>query len=386
MRPSALFLLPLVLTAGTPAGAPDGLRQSLETLRRVGLHNRGSREAAAAWKTVAAADPDQLPLLLGGMDGASPLARNWIRSAVEDVLDRTKAERHSLPLQGLEAFLLDRKHDPQARRLAYELIAESDARAADRFLPGMLDDPSPELRRDAVARLLDRAEKLQKDRKKEEAVPLFRQAFASARARDQLDRAAKALKTLGYPVDLAAHLGLIADWKVIGPFPGSPEQGLDTVYPPEKSIDLDARYEGKKGKVRWKDYVTKDPYGVVDLNAAVGDEPAAVGYALAEFTAARPRAVELRLGCYNAFKLWVNGDLVLDRRDAFTGMSLDHYVGKAHLRAGKNRILVKLYREDPPPPTPKWWRFQLRVCDDDGRAILSTTRPPTPDAGNKDRG
>lgn len=386
MRPCVVLTL-VLMSVGPAVGAePAGLETSLEALRHVGPHNRGSAEAAAAWKTVAAADVSQLPVLLGAMDGASPLARNWLRSAVEEVLDRAKAGRRPLPLKGLEAFLLDRRHDPQARRLAYELVTEADAGAADRFLLGMLDDPSPDLRRDAVARVLDRAERLRKDGKNDEALPLLREAFAAARSQAQLDQAARRLRELGRPVDLAAHLGLIADWKVIGPFSCERDKGLDRVHPPEQKVEPDAVYEGKGGKVSWKDYVSKDPYGVVDLNAAVGNHPASTAYALAEFTAAQARDVEVRVGCYNAFKLWVNGDLVLDRRDAFTGMNLDHYAGKARLRPGKNLLLVKVCREDPPPPAPRWWRFQLRVCDDNGTAVLSTTRPPRNEPGKGEGG
>jgi hypothetical protein len=374
MRP-AVFLTLSVLLAGQAARAePSGLQQSLEALRRAGPHAQGSREAADAWKTVAAADVGHLPELLAAMDGANPLARNWLRSAVEQVLDTAHSKHQSLPVKPLEAFLLDRKHDPQARRLAYELIVDADPKAPARFLPGMLDDPSPDLRRDAVARALDQGEQLQKAGKKDEALALYRRVFAAARGQTQFDQAAKRLRDLGENIDLAAHLGMVMDWWVVGPFPDRDERGLDEVFPPEKQIDRAAAYDGKGGKVRWKEYVTQDAHGAVDLNTALRDEPAAVGYAVTEFTAARPREVELRVGCYNAFKLWLNGELVLDRRDAFTGMSLDHYTGKAHLKGGKNVLLIKVCREDL-PPVPKLWKFQLRVCDEDGAAVLSTTRP-----------
>src|SRR5262249_26880584 len=203
----------------------------------------------------------------------------------------------------LEVFLRDTKHDSQARRLAYDLLVETDPRAADRFLPTMLDDPSLELRRDAVARALEQAEKVAAD-KKDEAGPLFPQNLAAARDRDQIDRAARRLRDLGQPVDLPTHLGLITDWKLIGPFPNAEQKGVDAVYPPEKQIDFTAEYDGKAGKVRWTNYVSKDNYGVVDLNAGVGQHVDAVGYAATEFTSKEARDVEIRLGCFTAFKLW----------------------------------------------------------------------------------
>src|SRR5262249_62088785 len=115
-----------------------------------------------------------------------------------------------------------------------------------------------------------------------------------------------------------------------------------------------------------------------DLNAGVGEHLDSVGYAATEFTSKEARDVEIRLGCFTAFKLWANGELVLVRGDAYTGMRLDHYVAKVHLKPGKNMILLKSCQADPPPPLPKHWRFMLRVCDAGGAAILSTTRPATP--------
>jgi len=111
------------------------------------------------------------------------------------------------------------------------------------------------------------------------------------------------------------------------------------------------------------------------LNIGIGEHTEAVGYAATEFTSAAARDVEVRIGCYTVFKLWVNGELVLHRADAYTGMSFDHYRVKIRLRDGKNTLLMKVCNDVPPPQVPKLWRFQLRVCDADGAAILSETRP-----------
>ena len=71
----------------------------------------------------------------------------------------------------------------------------------------------------------------------------------------------------------------------------------------------------------------------------------------------------------------MNGEMVLERGDAYTGMSFDHYVARVHLKPGKNRILMKLCRDQTPPQVPNIWQFQLRVCDETGAAILSANRP-----------
>jgi hypothetical protein len=365
----------VVLPAVVHSAEGEDLKSATQTIRRVGPEGKGSAEAAGAWKVLARTPIEQLPQLLAGMDGATPLARNWIRAAVDEIVDRAEREKKPLPTGALERFLVDTSHDPQARRLAFDLLVKQDKTVGDRFLPKMVNDPSPELRRDAIGRLLDEAEKLFSAEKKADARPLFQQAFAAARDKDQIDKAAKRLIDLGQTIDLAKHLGFILDWKIVGPFANVEQKGVETAYQPEKALDFKAEYDGKEGKVRWKDYVSKDEYGIVDLNIGVGPHTEVVGYAVTEFTSATARDAEVRIGCYTVFKLWVNDALVLHRADAYTGMKFDHYRTKIRLREGKNRLLMKVCTEVPPPQLAKLWRFQLRVCDADGAAILSTTRP-----------
>ena len=89
----------------------------------------------------------------------TPVMANRLRSSIDQVLADAKKEKKDLPYPDLELFIRDRTHDPQARRLAYELVAEHDKTTAERFLPKMIDDPSPAFRCDAVARVLELGEK-----------------------------------------------------------------------------------------------------------------------------------------------------------------------------------------------------------------------------------
>ena len=175
----------VVAALGAPASGGD-LARSISDIRAAGPNGQGSAVAAKAWKRVADADASDLPALLAGMDSASSLARNWLRAAIDPVLERATAANKPLPFAELEAFLRTRRHDATARRFAYELVLKNDPAAADRLLPGMLDDPSPELRRDAVARVLADAARLVKEKKSAEAEAQFRRALAAARDFDQL--------------------------------------------------------------------------------------------------------------------------------------------------------------------------------------------------------
>jgi hypothetical protein len=351
---------------------PD-LKNAIATVRRAGPDGEGSDAAAKAWRQLATAGADDLPALLAGMDGASPLARNWLRSAIDCVLERAASTKQPLPTGALDAFLREMTHDPQARRLAYDLLCGDDPKAPDRYLPGMLDDPSLDLRRDAVARVLAQADTLAAANKAA-ALPLYRDALAAAREQRQIDAAARKLRDLGEKVDLPTRLGMVMTWKLIGPFPNKDGKGMVTVYPPEKLLDFAAAHDGKAGRVKWLDYTSTDDHGLVDLKKALKDHAEVVAYAAAEFQSKDARAVEIRLGCYTGFKLWVNGELVLDRGDAYTGMQLDHYVARARLKAGKNVFLLKVAQDEPPPNLAPMLRFQLRVCDASGKAVLAADR------------
>jgi hypothetical protein len=126
-----------------------------------------------------------VPVILAAMDGANELALNWLRAAVDSIAERQLAASRKLPVAPLERFLQDTRHHPRARRLAYELIARADPATAQRLIAGMLNDPSTELRRDAVQRVADEATKLRAAGRTNEAVPKFQTALNAARSVDQ---------------------------------------------------------------------------------------------------------------------------------------------------------------------------------------------------------
>jgi outer membrane protein assembly factor BamB len=376
------------LAAESPSSqAPPGPGESLpaptiesllETLRAVGPHGVGHREAASAWARLAKADASQLPSLLAALDGANPLAANWIRTAVDAVAERALRTGRPLPAAAFERFVLDTKHEPRARRLAYEWLVRVDPEARARIIPSMLNDPSLEMRRDAVARLIDQAASV---RDTAQAVALYGQALAAARDLDQVTQIADRLRQLGQPIDVARQLGYIVHWKVIGPFDNTAGRGFAQVYPPEQEYQPDAVYQGKHGQVRWTDYVSHDDFGMVDFNKAFQEEKAVVGYAMTEFVSDKSRQVEIRMTSFNAPKLWVNGKLVAEYHVYHSGGQPDQYVNRVALVAGKNRILVKACHNELTADWAREWGFKLRVCDSLGTPVLSTDRPAPPVSG-----
>ena len=354
------------------------LSKPLDTLRAVGPFGQGNRAAEQAWRELSKADAKELPEILAALDGASPLASNWIRSAIDTIADRA-IKAGQLDAAPLEKFALDRQHSPRARRLAFELLAKVDTTAPQRLIPGMIDDPSLEMRRDAVARLLDEAAPKLDGGDKDAAKKLYSAALAGARDPDQVKLIAERLEKLGDRVDLPRHFGFIMDWQVIGPFDNTGETAFDIAYPPEKAVDLAAAYPGKLGEIRWIEAKTNDPYGAIDLNKTLGKNNGVVAYAFAKFQSAADQEVDLRLSTVNANKIWVNGQDVGKFAVYHAGEELDQYIVRAKLRKGENTILLKILQNEMKESWAQDWKYQFRVCDASGTAILSTDRPPTPE-------
>jgi hypothetical protein len=349
----------------------DELSDALAKLKAVGPNAQGHRAAQEAWQVAAKADAARLTEMLAALDDAGPLAANWIRAAVEAVGQRAAAAGDRSIAPALEKFTLDTTHAPRARRLAYDLLVRIDPTTPDRLMPGFLNDPSVELRRDAIDRVVAEAEKATDEATKKAR---YATAFVSARDVDQIKDLAEKLKKLGNEVDLPSHFGFVMKWHVIGPFDNVGGKGFSVAYPPETEIKLDAKYPGKSEEVAWKEHTTVDPYGMVDLNAVLGKNKGAAGYAVAEFRSDAEHPVELRLGCINAVKLWVNGKLLDSREVYHSGTQIDQYISRTTLKPGVNVILVKICENEQTESWAQDWQFQLRVCDAVGTAVLSQDR------------
>ncbi len=360
------WIIAAILIMQGTAGAAE-LSTALKQLRAVGPKGAGHKEAGVAWKTVAAAPASDLPTVLAAMDGAGPLAENWLRSAAETIAQRQQAE---LPIAQLEQFLSETSHAPRARRLAYELIAAVDSGAQQRLIPGLIDDPSLELRRDAVAMQIKSADKALAADDKAACIAAYRKAFYASRDLDQVKACAEKLKTLGETVDLPAHFGFVKRWYVIAPFDNKETKGFDVAYPPETApFTANATYDGTSGEVKWVEHTTTDDYGQVDLNKVLAKHKGAIAYAYATFDAPEACTAEVRLGCINGNKLWVNGELVFANHVYHANQAVDQYVGQVKLKQGLNTILLKVAQNEQTESWAQDWSYQLRICDAVGTPI-----------------
>jgi hypothetical protein len=369
----------LLTTAATPVLAAD-IDPQIQTIQAVAARGAGHPEAIAAVKRLSQTGPESLLPILAAMGDANPLAANWLRGAFETIADRALRDGNTLPTDRFEEFILDRSHDPRARRLAYEWLAKVDPTAPDRIIPVSLDDPSAEMRRDAVARALHSAEQLAASGEVAAAQAEFRKALSGAVDGDQVTAITKDLEKLGVEVDLVAHFGLLTEWQLIGPFDNKGGIGFAAVYPPEMTTDLAAEYEGQLGKVRWEPHhaaapggeINMDSVGLFDISRLTKPHKGAVTYAATEFQSDREQRIEFRLSTQNAWKVWLNGEFLFGQEEYHRGSMFDQYAVRGRLQPGKNVILLKVCQNEQTQDWAQTWAFQFRVCDLSGRGLRSS--------------
>ena len=346
----------------------DDVATNVDAILKVDRLGTGHAAAVPAAKQLGKEPATALVPILQGMDRANPVSDNWLRGVFEEIADRTLKDGKSLPKFELEQFALDRTHGAQSRKLAFDWLIKIDPSAADRLVPGMVDDPSAEFRRDSVQRLIDSAKAAEKEESKSKH--LYRQAFAAAIDPDQVELVTKALSKLGDKPDLKRQLGLLDDWWLIGPFDNHERIGFAAAYAPESEIALDKKYPGKGEEVAWVKKQSGNGQAVMDLNKLFAPHKGAVMYAYREFVAERGQAVEIRLGTPNGWKLWVNGELAFAHEEYHLTMRMDQYRVPLSLKPGINRILLKVCQDEQSVEWAQRWQFQLRVCDSSGKAFL----------------
>ncbi|PHS12516.1 MAG: hypothetical protein COA78_08125 [Blastopirellula sp.] len=362
--------------ADEPSSEQRLIGQYLKQIKSVGKEGKNHSEAIAAMRKLSQTDIEHLPQVLAGMKNASPLAVNWIRAAVETIAQNQADE---LSTATLLKFLNDTSKDAKARTVAYELIQGKDQELAEKQIPSFMNDPSLALRRLAVTQTLDEATQLEKDEKKSGAIKQFKLALNSARDEDQVNEAAKHLRDLGEEVDLPLQFGLITSWQLVAPFDFADGEGFNTVYAPENEIDLSASYQGKeieelKGPASWKQIETEDEKAFVDFNEHFAAVKQVVGYAYTEFNSAEATPVEFRISSPNGLKVWLNGKLITEQEIYHSGTTFDQYISQAKLNQGKNSILVKIVQNAQTESWTNVWKFQLRICDSLGTAVLASDR------------
>jgi hypothetical protein len=359
-------LLSLIFLAGSAGGADTNalLKQLLAT----GPNGLNSAQAAAAWNELAKSEPDALVPMLSALDGAGPVAANWIRSAIDAVVEKAKTSKRELPVAELQKFLDDKKHCGASRRLAFELLCNADSKFRERTLRSFINDPAPELNYDAIQTAFEAAKQRPKD--DAAAKSTLKALLTPSRNFEQIEEIAKELKARGEEVDLTDHFGFLTKWRVLGVFDNTGGKGYAAVFEPEAKFDDKATPNGKEGQpTKWWSTTTKAKYGAVDLNKLIDKLKNATAFAVCEVEADADRDVELRAASATAIKMFVNGQEVYGRESYHQSFTPDSHIAPAKLKKGKNVIMLKICQNDQKEPWAQEWQFQLRITDSTGQKV-----------------
>jgi hypothetical protein len=341
--------------AARAADPPPAVLESLKTIKAVGAEGAGNEAAAKAWKTLAKSGNAALIPTLESFTGANPVAANWLRSAVSAIAEDAEQGGRVLSQDDLTKFAVNTQQNATARRIAFELLDKTNKSAATQLLPSFLNDPQPDLRRDAVAARLKEAETLTGDK----AAAEYREVLTFARDEDQVQAIAKKLTDLKAPVNLTQHYGYITEWNVSPTFDNKDGIGFATAYEPEKSSD-------RKG---WVYAQSNDPTGMVNLDKAIGVKKNTVVYAAATVLADADTTVDVRASSQNAVKIFVNGKQVYFREEYHSGSFTDQHTAAVKLAKGKNEVLIKVCQNDQKEPWAQVWSFSARLSDSTGKAV-----------------
>jgi hypothetical protein len=136
----------------------------------------------------------------------------------------------------------------------------------------------------------------------------------------------------------------VKNWLVIGPFHDAQNRGHSHPYQPELGpVDLKREFEGRRGKVRWKEYRgNQDRINLLTAcNVPSADSRGVVGYAVMWVRADHKRSAVLASGNDDAIKIWLNRKLVHDKvanREAVAASERT----PIELIDGWNEVLVKV--------------------------------------------
>jgi hypothetical protein len=351
----ALALVPLV-----PARADEDVTRALATLKAVKKLGQSNEDAGPACKALVSKGGAALLLALEAFDEANATANNWLRSAVDAIVQKEADAGRKLPADELEAFAKDTKFAPSARFAAFELLS---AETKDRLLPGFLNDKSADLRRAAVARDLELIDKLARPTARVAAEALF----GFARDKDQVDALAKKIGDAGGKVSVSEHFGFVTHAALVGPFDSTGGKGFAVAYPPESAKAATGAFKGKNDtEVKWIDASTSDKYAQFDLNKLLGKHKDAVGYAFAVVVADKETPVEVRVTSITAVRIVLNGKELYAREEYHHGAPFDASVGKGTLKKGENVLVLKVCQNNQTESWAQNWFFQMRVCDETG--------------------
>ncbi|MGF1530215.1 MAG: hypothetical protein ACFCU4_02530 [Puniceicoccaceae bacterium] len=127
-------------------------------------------------------------------------------------------------------------------------------------------------------------------------------------------------------------------WYAVGPFPNQGRRNVDTRFPPETAVNLDARYLGLEDQIIQWEFVKANDVFVSPPN----DPPYAITYYYTELWFDEPLNTWIAIGSDDNSRIWIEDTLVWLSSYNLKAWRIDEGFRKVHFRRGINRILVRV--------------------------------------------
>lgn len=172
-----------------------------------------------------------------------------------------------------------------------------------------------------------------------------------------------------------ASLGFVDRWMVVGPFDNEGKSGFALRFGPEdelaKALVPGRAYSGKERPVRWRTISDQIfPYGWIDLGALLRPQQNICGYVATFVSTPKgkrpPREISLWAGAAGAFRIYWNGDPVLEDK-AYRGHDVERFAAKVRVESGVNSLVAKLCGERHAP------LFSVRLANPRGEPLAPGT-------------
>lgn len=146
-------------------------------------------------------------------------------------------------------------------------------------------------------------------------------------------------------VDDSAHRAFarrqscLVDWALVGPFPNASMEGFDRQLGPENGME--GPFSGRYSEIDWRVMDDSHHLCVQRVDQRVHPSTSAAAYLATTVEVDQPREATLLVGSRSAYRIWVNGRPVGQRRTG-DGLGIDAEGWHIELQPGDNEILVKL--------------------------------------------
>ncbi len=204
-----------------------------------------------------------------------------------------------------------------------------------------------------------------------QAIPLIDAVLTQSKSGRTRAAAGKLLARLGGDVAARARRsGMLTSWFVLGPIGPFEDAQFRSEPFGESGPQTQDPFPASGRKLRWKKIDSANIDGIVDLTSLGGTRKGdknTYAFAFCELDWDVDGPVTLKCGSDDQVAIWINGRLVHSKLQP-RGVRLDDDVVPATLRAGTNRILVKVGQIG------GGWGFCLRLCAATGEPVDLTAR------------